>query len=213
MVSKMRPLIFRPRLVAGNGPAPGDPAPGAGHTHAFRTAILPHLDGAYNLACYLTRDPLLSEDVVQDAFLRAFRAFADYRGGSARAWLFAIVRNCSRSALAARRASSLRTVSDDALSDGDAVAFADVADGQAGPEAALIRQREIDAVRASIHALPEPFREALILRDMEELSYREIAEVTEVALGTVMSRLARGRAMLVDLLLPRLADEPAKEAK
>src|SRR5207237_1672857 len=88
--------LFRPRS-AGNDPPPGDPRPGAGHADAFRTLILPHLDGAYNFACYLTRDPSLSEDVVQDAFIRAFKAFPQFRGGSAKAWLFTIVRNCSRS--------------------------------------------------------------------------------------------------------------------
>ena len=212
-MAKTRTLFFRPRLVAGNGPAPAPPPSGAGHAAAFRVAILPHLDGAYNLACYLTRDPVLSEDVVQDAFLRAFRAFPDFRGGSARAWLFAIVRNCCRSTMSSRQAAGLRAVTEACLSTGDAAAVAAAADEDAGPEAALIRRREIDEVRASIHALPEPFREALVLRDLEELSYREIAEVTEVALGTVMSRLARGRAMLADLLLAPAAGQSAREAK
>src|SRR5436305_854049 len=87
------------RRAANDGPAPGSPPPGAGHVHQFQQLILPHLDGAYNLARFLTRDPALSEDVVQDAVLRAFRAFGQFRGGSSRAWLFAIVRNCARTAM------------------------------------------------------------------------------------------------------------------
>lgn len=208
-MTKLSTLFFRPRLATSGGSAPVEPA----HAAAFRATILPHLDGAYNLARYLTRDATLSEDVVQDAFLRAFRAFPDYRGGSARAWLFAIVRNCARSAMSARQASGLRAVNESALSDGDSDALAQVADTGAGPEAMLIHRHEIDAVRACIAGLPEPFREALVLRDLEELSYKEIAEVTEVALGTVMSRLARARAMLAELLLPVTADQPAREAK
>ena len=172
--------IFRARLVASDGTAAIAPAD-AGYAAAFRTTILPHLDGAYTLACYLTRDPVLSEDVVQDAFLRAFRAFPEFRGGSAKAWLFAIVRNCCRSAMLARHTAGLRTVNESALSPGEAASVATAADSENTPDSALIRRHEIDAVRGAIHALPEPFREALVLRDLEELSYREIAEVTGVA--------------------------------
>jgi DNA-directed RNA polymerase specialized sigma24 family protein len=96
------PPFFMRRQAASTGPAPGDLAPGAGPTHDFRQIILPHLDGAYDLARYLTRDAVLSQDVVQDAMLRAFRSFGQFRGGSPRAWLFAIVRNCCRTAQAGR---------------------------------------------------------------------------------------------------------------
>src|SRR3954452_8339443 len=86
--------------MAGKGPAQGRSSPGAGHLQEFHEKVLPHLDGAYNLARYLTRDPVLSDDIVQDALLRAYRAFGQFRGGSARAWLFTIVRNCCRTAQA-----------------------------------------------------------------------------------------------------------------
>jgi len=165
--------------------------------------ILQYLDGAYDLARYLTRDPDLSEDVVQDAILRAFRAFGQFRGASPRAWLFAIVRNCCRTAQA-RGAAGLTLV----LSDGAATEVADEqVDPAPNPEEDLSRRSEIDRVRAAIEAMPEPFREAIVLRDLEELSYAEIAEVTAVPVGTVMSRLSRGRAMLAKQLLPAAGAE------
>ena len=163
---------------------------------AFRRQILPHLDGAYSLACYLTRDAVLSEDVVQEAFLRAHRAFAQFRGESPRAWLFAIVRNCSRSAMSARTKSDIRMVDAGGLSDADVEGVEQLADGEPGPEQRLIEQESAARVRELLGSLAEPFREALVLRELEDLSYREIAEVTGVAIGTVMSRLARGRALL-----------------
>src|SRR5436305_14845516 len=94
------PSFFARRRAAGSGPAPGRSSPGAGHVAEFNRLIVPHLDGAYNLARYLTRDATLAEDVVQDAMVRAFRAFPQFRGGSPRPWLFALVRNCCRTAQA-----------------------------------------------------------------------------------------------------------------
>jgi RNA polymerase sigma-70 factor (ECF subfamily) len=150
--------------------------------------MLPHLDGAYAFARFLTRDGPMAEDVVQEAFLKAYRAFPGFRGGEPRAWLFAIVRTTFVSVQRARRP----TVDiDDAP---------EPADEAPGAEAALVRQGEVAALRAAIDALPEPFREALVLRELEELSYREIAEVTHAPIGTVMSRLARARALLVRVL-------------
>jgi RNA polymerase sigma-70 factor (ECF subfamily) len=161
----------------------------------FQRTILPHLDGAYNLARYLTRDAIVSEDVVQDAVLRAFRAFGQFRGDSPRAWLFAIVRNCCRSA---QPGTSGRVT---LVADPEAE-LGDHADPAPNPEEEALRQDEIGEVRAAIAAIPEPFREAVVLRDLEECSYAEIAQVTGVPIGTVMSRLARGRAMLAKELLP-----------
>ncbi|MCA1653082.1 MAG: sigma-70 family RNA polymerase sigma factor [Sphingomicrobium sp.] len=200
-MKKFSPHLFRPRLATSDGSAPGSSNPGAGHADNFRTLILPHLDGAYNLARYLTRDPVLSEDVVQDAFVRAFRAFPQFRGESPRAWLFAIVRNCCRSAMSAQNAANFLTVHESGLSGKEARNVADRIDPELTPDTALIRRRQIAEIRASVEGIPEPFREAVILRDMEELSYREIAEVTGAAIGTVMSRLSRGRAMLAQILL------------
>lgn len=191
------PSLFTRRRAASEGSAPGSP-PGAGQAQEFRRLILPHLDGAYDLARYLTRDPVLSEDVVQDAMLRAFRAFGQFRGTSARAWLFAIVRNCCRTAQARGRAGLTLVVADD----GEAGAATEQADPAPNPEEAVSRQSDIERVRAAIEAIPEPFREAVVLRDLEDLSYAEIAEVTGVPVGTVMSRLSRGRGLLAKELLP-----------
>ena len=161
--------------------------------------ILPHLDGAYNLARYLTRDAALSEDVVQDAMVRAFRAFGQFRGGSPRAWLFAIVRNCSRTAMAVPAALGETALTED---------IAEQPDPAPTPEDEAVRRSEIDRVRLAIEAIPEPFREAVVLRDLEDLSYAEIAQVTGVPIGTVMSRLSRGRSTLAKELLPaRSGDE------
>ena len=162
---------------------------------SFDSLILPHLDGAYNLARFLTRDAAMSDDVVQDALLRAFRSFDQFRGESPRAWLFAIVRNCCRSALSAQSASGLRLVQEEEAS-GDR-SHMDQGDD---PERALIRAADAELVRKLVEALAEPFREAIVLRDLEELSYREIAQVTGVAMGTVMSRISRGRALLAEQL-------------
>jgi RNA polymerase sigma-70 factor (ECF subfamily) len=160
----------------------------------FRRLVLPHLDGAYSFARFLCRDASLAEDLAQDAFLRAFRGFRGFRGGDPRAWLFAIVRS-SHTTWAQRRS--------EPHPDSEAVLEAAPSDAPS-PEAALVQQGEAQTLRDAIKALPEPFRETLVLRELEELSYREIAAVTGVPTGTVMSRLARARQML-------LASLPAEE--
>jgi RNA polymerase sigma factor (sigma-70 family) len=151
----------------------------------FRTLVLPHLDAAYGFARYLTRDASQAEDIVQEAFLKAFRGFSGFRGGDPRAWLFAIVRTTFLSATRSRPAWSEPEAAEAIASEDDT------------PEAALLRQGEVAMVRGAIEALPEPFRETLVLRELEELSYRQIAEVTSAPIGTVMSRLARARQMLL----------------
>jgi RNA polymerase sigma factor (sigma-70 family) len=200
-VKKISPPFFAPRLVA-SGPASGGLTPGAGHSRDFRRLILPHLDGAYNLARYLTRDAVLSEDVVQDAMLRAFRAFGQFRGGSPRAWLFAIVRNCCRTAQAGSGGAVSLVITESGLSEEAAVQMALHPDPGPSPEEEVFREADITRVRAAIEAIPEPFREVIVLRDLEDLSYAEIAEVTGVPIGTVMSRLSRARNMLAKELLP-----------
>ena len=209
------PSFFTRRRTAGNGPAPGNSPPGAGQTQQFNQLILPHLDGAYNLACYLTRDPVLAEDVVQDSMVRAFRAFGQFRGGSARAWLFAIVRNCSRTALAGTHRAVSLVIHEASLSEQAAEQLKHQPDPAPTPEEEAMRSAEIGRVRSAIEAIPEPFREAVVLRDLEDLSYAEIAEVAGVPIGTVMSRLARGRAMLAKELLPAGAasDEQSRSVK
>lgn len=148
--------------------------------------ILPHLDAAYNFARFLTRDASAAQDVAQDALLRAWRAFGGYRGGDAKAWLLAIVRNCWASWAQAQQRERGTAAPVEELS-------ASTADG---PETSLLRLSEAEQVRAVLAALPEPFRATLVLRELEELSYREIAAITAVPIGTVMSRLARARQML-----------------
>ena len=181
----------------------------------FEDLFLPHLNAAYSLARFIARDPVAADDIVQESFLRAFRSFARYRGGDARTWLLAIVRNCAFDwSKATRRAAGV--VATDTASAGaterDKVgeSIGDLLDRwipnpdelgdctQDGPETAVLRQSEIDEVRAMIRRLPEPFRETLVLRELEELSYKQIAEVTGVPVGTVMSRLARARQMLTE---------------
>jgi RNA polymerase sigma factor (sigma-70 family) len=166
---------------------------GAAAHERFRRLVIPHLDAAYNLARYLARDPDVAQDLVQDAFLRALRSFGTFRGEDARPWLLAIVRNRFLTWATSRR--SERTVSlEDDGTDAEASALPDP--DQEDPEAALMRRDDITTLRDLIEALPSPFREVLVLREIEELSYQEIATVTGSPIGTVMSRLARARQVL-----------------
>ncbi|MDE1146189.1 MAG: sigma-70 family RNA polymerase sigma factor [Azospirillaceae bacterium] len=161
----------------------------AGRARRFQDQVLIHLDAAYGLARYMTRDPVAAEDIVQDAFLRAHRAFDGFRGGDARVWLLTIVRNTVRSWAAARR--DAREQALDTLPGGD---IAD--DAAPTPEEWLGAQEEAAGLHALIEALPPTFRETLVLREMEDMSYRDIAAVTGAPVGTVMSRLARARDLL-----------------
>ncbi len=163
------------------------PRPEAASLARFEALVLPHLDAAYNLARYLTGSADAAGDAVQEAMLRAFRGFAGYRGGEPRAWLLAIVRNCCRAWAGARRGQPGPLPDDE-----DAPLPEDPADS---PETALLRRREAVAVRAAIAALPPVYREVLVLRELEDLSYQQIAAVVEAPMGTVMSRLARARAL------------------
>ena len=155
----------------------------------FEEVALPHIDAAYNVARYLARDAAAADDIVQEAFLRALRGFATYRGGDAKAWLLAIVRNCAYTWLAAHRADRV----DGAI---DVDSLDDPLDDT--PEQAAVRRSDANALRTLIERLPEQYRETLVLRELEELSYKEIAQITGVPIGTVMSRLARARQWLID---------------
>jgi RNA polymerase sigma factor (sigma-70 family) len=194
-----------PRLtlsLAASRPAAGARTPAAANVEDFKQVILPHLDAAYNLARYMTRDPVLSEDVVQDAVLRAFRAFPQYRGGSPRAWLLAIVRNCCRTAQSRATGLVSLVIHESSLGDEAAAQLGETADPGPSPEEQLFHKADVNRLRSAVEAIPDPFREAVVLRDLQELSYAEIAEVTGVPVGTVMSRLSRGRALLAKELLP-----------
>jgi RNA polymerase sigma-70 factor (ECF subfamily) len=156
----------------------------------FEQTILPHLDAAYNLARWLVRDPSAAEDVVQDAMLRALQYFASYGGGDARAWLLRIVRNAAYSSLRTRRG-------DVPLGGGDAEGDGmEVPDPAPGPEALLAQRQDLARLDVALNALPVELRECLVLCELEQLSYRQIAHVTQVPIGTVMSRLWRARRAL-----------------
>jgi RNA polymerase sigma-70 factor (ECF subfamily) len=158
----------------------------------FERVVLPHLDDAYTLARYLLRDEHDAQDVVQEAALRAFRYFDGYSGGDARAWLLAIVRNC---AINSRRR---HKAEEQTVSFVDAV---DVAvDASHGADAAAIESSERARVNRAVNELPIEFREVLVLRELQDLSYKEIGDVLGVPIGTVMSRLARARRRLATLL-------------
>jgi len=154
----------------------------------FTELVLPHLDAGYNFARWLTRNGHDAEDVVQEACARALRYLGGFHGDNARAWFLAIVRNAAFDWLERNRPPEVAG-GDDAL--------ADIPDAAGkGPEAMAIRIDEANALAGAIAALPVGFREVLILRELEELSYKEIARITDVPIGTVMSRLARARALL-----------------
>jgi RNA polymerase sigma factor (sigma-70 family) len=173
-------------------PASG-PAGGAPDLEQFHRLVLPHLDAAFTFARFLTRGDAIAEDVVQDACLRALRSFGGYRGGDPKAWLFAIVRNCFLARVRTRNARERPGTGDIAGEEALRVG----ASGES-PEAALIRTEEATRLRRLIEALPAPLCEVLVLREVEDMSYREIAVAIDAPIGTVMSRLARARAALAD---------------
>lgn len=159
---------------------------------AFAAVALPHLDAAYNLARWLTGNRADAEDVVQEAMVRALTYFPGFRGGNSRAWILQIVRNTAYGALKARRGERVATQAD--LDDNAAVE--DIPDPTDGPEKMLIMSSDLAQIDALIETLPAELRETLVLRELEDLSYREIAHVTSVPIGTVMSRLWRARRLL-----------------
>jgi len=181
----------------------------ADRARRFRDAALPHLDDVYTLARYLLRSAADADDAVQECYLRAFRHFAGWRGQASgtslvRPWLMAILRNVCRGEFA-RRSAAAGDVADVAE---DAVPLWQ--EPGISPETAVLRQREAEAVAALLAALPEPFREVIVLRDINDLSYREIAEAVGAPIGTVMSRLARARSLLREAWL-KSENEPQCE--
>jgi RNA polymerase sigma-70 factor (ECF subfamily) len=160
----------------------------------FRDAALPHLDEVYTLARYLMRNTDDAEDAVQECYLRALRHFDSYRGPTMKPWLLAILRNVCNSEFTRRGRGEVPT--DYALDGSVAEAMPMWQEPQASPEKMVVRQQDAATIRRLVAGLPEPFREAIVLREMNNLSYQEIAQVAGVPVGTVMSRLARARAML-----------------
>ena len=167
----------------------------------FRTVVLPHLPDALALARWLTGSRTDAEDVVQEACIRALAGIDGYDGRNARAWVLAIVRNTSFTWLAKHRPKSLVVVGDMAAIDELAQRHTDASAHRLTPEAELIRKADALAVEAAIGALPHPLREVLVLRDVTGLSYKEIAQMLAIPMGTVMSRLARARAELAATLV------------
>jgi len=149
--------------------------------NAFNETVLPHLDAAYNLARWLTRNDHDAEDVVQEASLRAFKYWKGFSGRDCRSWLLAIVRNTYYSWI------RTRSVQPELTEDGE---IDDVDEGNPSPETALLQNADREMLKAALEDLPVEFREAIVLREMEGLSYKEIADIATVPIGTVMSRLA-----------------------
>ena len=166
----------------------------------FEEVVLPHLSAAYNLARWLVRNDQDAEDVVQEAYLRAFKFFDGYRGGESRTWLLTIVRNTCYSWLQRNRARELM----DSIDESHAEEMIDFSN----PELRLVRDVDAHMVREALAELPLEFREVMVMREMEELSYKEIAAIADLPIGTVMSRLARGRMRLYSLLATRMGIEP-----
>jgi RNA polymerase sigma-70 factor (ECF subfamily) len=158
----------------------------------FETAVLMHVNSAYTLARYLTRRGDVADDIVQEALLRAYRSFDESRSSNVRAWLLTIVRNCF---LTWKMRDHDKSAQRDFNDTGTSCEQDGGAQEHETPESILIRREEDCTMRSLIEALPHPFREVLVLRDIEDMSYREIANITGVPMGTVMSRLARARKM------------------
>ena len=173
------------------------------HRQTFEEVVLPHIDAAFNYARWLTRSEADAEDVVQDACVRALRFFSSLRSDDARAWLLTIVRNTWYGRFPRTKGSTPTTVPDDMADDRP--------DDALDPEALVLQRQTVETVQRAVRALPADFREVIVLREIEGLSYKEIAAVTGIPIGTVMSRLARGRERLLAILRPSPAqtEEPS----
>lgn len=172
----------------------------ASKVERFEAIALPHLGAAYSLARWLVHNEHDAEDLVQDAYLRALKFFSGYYGGDSRAWLLTIVRNTCYTWLQRNRAQPLTEPIDDQREDELGLDFAD-------PEALLLQRVDSQMVRDALRELPVEFREVVVLRELEALSYKEIAVIVDIPIGTVMSRLKRGRTRLSALLAKRMGKE------
>src|SRR5438552_6522570 len=166
---------------------------------SFEETMLPHMDAAHNLAKWLLRNEQDAQDVVQEAFLRAFKSFSGFHGSNGRAWLLTIVRNTSYTFLKKNRAVDLTTAFDEEI---HAIDHESVS-----PAAILEHSEDAELITKAVDELPAEFREILILRHQEGLSYKEIGEIVKIPPGTIMSRLARARAKLKECLAARIGKE------
>ncbi|HYV06155.1 MAG TPA: sigma-70 family RNA polymerase sigma factor [Blastocatellia bacterium] len=162
----------------------------------FEQTVVPHLDAAYNLSRWLTRNDTDAQDVVQESYLRAFKFFGSYHGGDSRAWLLTIVRNTCYTWLQQNRARELTTEFDEEVHSTESP----------NPETLLIEGANKQLLKHALDELPVSYREVVILRELEGLSYKEIADITDVPVGTVMSRLARARKRLQAVLAGRVKE-------
>ena len=169
----------------------------------FEEAALPHLGAAYNLARWLTRDETDAEDVVQETYLRAFRHFGSFHGGHGRPWLLAIVRNTCYTWMQHNRSPELTIPLDNDMHE--------IESKDLNPEALLLQSADAQMVRQALEDLPVEFREVIVLREWEGLSYKQIADVVDIPMGTVMSRLARARKRLQESLASRGNKETSGE--
>jgi RNA polymerase sigma-70 factor (ECF subfamily) len=166
---------------------------------SFEALMLPHLDAAHNLAKWLLRNEEDACDVVQAAYLRAFKSFSGFRGSNGRAWLLTIVRNTSYTLLKKNRGADLTTTFDEEIHASG--------DESLSPATILEHSEDAELIRQAMDELPVEFREILTLRHQEDLSYKEIADIAQIPPGTVMSRLARARAKLKECLAARISKE------
>ena len=167
-----------------------EPVYGPSRREQFETYVVPHMGAAYNLARWLTRNDHDAEDVVQEAYLRAFRFWESFRGADPRAWLLAIVRNTCFTWLHQNRKPASELDEN----------MPDLNSANTNPEALLLANVDAELLRRAVEELPVEFREAVVLRDLEGFSYKEISSITSVPIGTVMSRLARARSRLLKAL-------------
>ena len=166
---------------------------------SFEETMLPHIDAAHNLARWLLRNEQDAQDVVQEAYLRAFKSFGGFHGSNGRAWLLTIVRNTSYTLLKKNRAVDLTTTFDEEIHA--------TGHDSASPAAILEHAEDAELIRNAMDQLPTEFREILALRHQEGLSYKEIGDIAQLAPGTVMSRLARARAKLKEYLAAQIGKE------
>jgi RNA polymerase sigma-70 factor (ECF subfamily) len=173
--------------------------PGQNKVKVFEETFIPHLDAAYNLARWLTRSDDDAQDVVQEAYLRALKFYDGFHGGESRAWLLTIVRNTCYTWLQQNRSRELATAFDEEIHAGESDNF--------NPVAHMMQKADGHLLKQALEELPLEFREAIVLRELEGFSYKQIADVTGVPIGTVMSRLARARTRLQRFLIDRIDKE------
>jgi RNA polymerase sigma-70 factor (ECF subfamily) len=187
--SRSRPTWEAERYAMSDTKTDEDPA----RARRFRDATLPHLDAVYTLARYLLRDRADADDAVQECYLRALRHFDTLRSPDVKPWLFAILRNVCRVEYGRRSRVLLYDVNAEPDNSGTIPVWQEAQDT---PETEILRKLDAETIQGLVAALPDVFREVIVLREIEDMSYREIAEIVSTPVGTVMSRLARGRAML-----------------